>query len=97
MRAWLAELEDRVARVAVVRRLDRLAHGNFGDHRPVGEGVVELKIDLGPGYRVYSARPKQVIVVLLCAGSKQRQRQDIERAKRYWKDYQDRDEQPALE
>jgi len=61
--------------------------GNTGDSRPVGEGVSELRIPFGPGHRVYFGQDGPVLVVLLCGGSKRTQRQDIERAKTYWRDY----------
>jgi putative addiction module killer protein len=63
---------------------------NFGDHKPLQEGVWELKIDLGPGYRVYYALESTTIVLLLCGGIKRTQDSDIQRALRYWRDYQRR-------
>ena len=70
----------------------RVALGNFGDVEPVGEAVSELRIDWGPGYRVYFARAGKTILLLLCGGDKRTQRRDIENAKTYFQDYQRRTE-----
>jgi putative addiction module killer protein len=77
---WLAGLRDRQARVRVLVRMDRLAVGNPGDVKPVGAGVSELRIDYGPGYRVYFIQRGEVLVVLLCGGDKRTQTADIRRA-----------------
>jgi len=87
---WLHALTDRQARARIDARLARVASGNFGDVEPVGEGVMELRIDWGPGYRVYFARLGQVIVLLLCGGDKRTQQKDINRAKAYFTDYKAR-------
>lgn len=87
---WLESLKDRTARGIVRARLNRVRVGNFGDCRPVGEGVSELRIHYGPGYRVYFALQGPVVVILLCAGSKRTQDQDAARAKSYWRDYRSR-------
>lgn len=87
---WLSALRDKQARGRVRIRLARLRAGNFGDCEPVGEGVLELRIDWGPGYRVYFARLGQVVLILLCGGDKRTQDKDIERAKDYFKDYKAR-------
>jgi len=87
---WLDKLKDLTGRIAIHRRVDRIAEGNFGDHKPLQEGVCELRIDLGPGYRVYYAMESTTIVLLLCGGSKRAQDADIKRATRYWRDYQRR-------
>ncbi len=71
-------------------RLDRIELGNSGDCRHVGDGVNELRIDFGPGYRVYFGQEGDMIVLLLCGGAKRTQRSDIARAKAYWKDYRSR-------
>jgi putative addiction module killer protein len=76
--------------VAIVRaRLNRVRLGNFGDCKPVGEGVEELRIDFGPGYRVYFGREGSQVAILLCGGSKAAQARDIAKARRYWKEYLD--------
>ena len=88
--AWLEGLRDRQARTRIEARLARVAVGNFGDVEPAGQGVMELRIDWGPGYRVYFARIGQVIVLLLCGGDKRTQQRDIDRAKGYFEDYKAR-------
>lgn len=77
---WLLELRDRTVRLRVQVRIDRLADGNPGDSKPVREGVSELRIDFGPGYRVYFARRGPLVIVLLVGGDKRTQDADIERA-----------------
>ena len=79
---WLDSLRDARARARVLVRVERLAAGNPGDIRPVGEGVSELRIDYGPGYRVYFRKQGRMIVVLLAGGDKRTQSQDIETALR---------------
>lgn len=86
-RDWLNSLADSSGGVAIVRRLDRMEGGNFGDHRPVGDGVWELRIHYGPGYRVYYGEDGPVIVVLLCGGDKRTQSKDIRLARRLWQAY----------
>lgn len=88
--AWLDRLKDMRARVAIQRRIDRVAAGHFGDHKPCRDGVSELRVDLGPGYRVYDARHAHAVVLLLCGGDKRTQASDIDAAVRYWIDYQRR-------
>lgn len=80
-RDWLAALRDQIAVKAIRQRIVRVQAGLFGDAKPVGDGVQELRIDHGPGYRVYFARQGSVVVLLLCGGSKRGQDRDIERAK----------------
>jgi putative addiction module killer protein len=77
---WLATLKDLIARAAIVARLRRLSLGNPGDVRPVGEGVSELRIDVGPGYRAYYLRVEQLAVLMLAGGDKSSQDRDIRRA-----------------
>ncbi|NUQ39432.1 MAG: type II toxin-antitoxin system RelE/ParE family toxin [Caldilineales bacterium] len=89
-REWLHSLRDREARARVRVRIDRVALGNFGDWHAVGGGVSELRIQFGPGYRVYFGRQGNTVVILLCGGDKSTQTQDIELAKAYWADYQRR-------
>jgi putative addiction module killer protein len=80
-RKWRTQLEDTRARALVASRLDRLSQGHWGDVEPVGEGVSELRIHYGPGYRIYVTRRGEVVVVLLCGGSKRTQARDIKAAK----------------
>jgi len=87
---WLDALQDLKARVALLRRIDRLALGNLGDHKFCGDGVWELRVDVGPGYRVYYAQQGKRIVLLLCGGSKRTQSADIRRAIGYWQEFQSR-------
>jgi putative addiction module killer protein len=81
---WLASLRDRKARAKIRVRLDRVSLGNLGDCHGVGDGVQELRIDYGPGYRVFFGQVGSTIVLLLCGGDKSTQAKDIEQAKRYW-------------
>jgi putative addiction module killer protein len=78
---WIKELRDVEARSRINIRVRRLAIGNPGDVRPVGEGISELRINYGPGYRVYYLQRGDVFILLLCGGDKAGQRRDIERAK----------------
>lgn len=78
---WLENLRDRKAAAKIAARLARLELGNFGDAEPVGEGVTELRIHFGPGYRVYVVPRGEILVVVLCGGDKSSQDRDIKRAK----------------
>ena len=89
-REWLDTVTDPIGYSAIAVREDRLARGLFGDHKPVGDGVWELRVNTGPGYRVYYARAGKVVVLLLCGGSKRTQASDIKAAKLYWRDYEQR-------
>lgn len=79
--AWLNDLRDRQGRAKILARIDRLEEGNPGKTRSVGAGVVEMKIDFGPGYRVYFVQHRDAVIVLLCGGDKSTQDDDIRRAK----------------
>ncbi len=81
-RKWRAKLKDERARALIASRLDRLAFGNAGDVKPVGQGVSELRVDYGPGYRIYFQRQGKTVIVLLCGGDKRTQVRDIKTAKR---------------
>jgi putative addiction module killer protein len=83
---WLASLDDARAAAKVAARINRLAAGNFGDCKPLQEGVRELRVDWGPGYRDYYAMAGKACVLLLCGGDKRRQSADIKRAIEYWQD-----------
>lgn len=87
---WLAGLRDLQAKAKIDVRLARVSLGNFGDSKPLREGVYELKIDWGPGYRVYYARHGKQVVLLLCGGDKRTQDRDIDQAVNYWKDFKRR-------
>jgi putative addiction module killer protein len=87
---WLTHLADARTQAKIASRINRLAAGNFGDCKPLRQGVSELRIDWGPGYRVYYAMIGRECVVLLCGGAKRRQSSDIERALQYLKDYKER-------
>ena len=87
---WLAELRDLRTRAKIVARIDRLAAGNFGDCKALRGGLFEMRIDWGPGYRVYYAMVGKVCVLLLCGGDKRKQSSDIRRALEYLKDYRER-------
>ena len=78
---WLKRLRDRLAQGAIIARLKRIRSGNFGDHRSVGGGVSELRIDVGKGYRVYCTIRQKTVVILLCGGDKSSQQNDIQRAR----------------
>ena len=88
--AWLATLRDRRAVARIAARIERLAHGLFGDCKPLRDGVWELRIDEGPGYRVYYARSGRRAILLLCGGVKGTQAKDIQNAVDYWTDWQER-------
>ena len=82
MNIWLRRLDDATAKAKISARVRRLAFGNPGDVKPVGEGLSELRIHYGPGYRVYFTRRGEMLIVLLCGGGNKRtQRRDIETAK----------------
>ena len=89
---WLHALRDRRARARIDTRLARVRLGNLGDYAPVGEGVHELRMFSGPGYRVYFGFESNTVVVVLCGGTKASQRRDIATAKAYWNDYRSRDD-----
>jgi len=90
---WQLSLRDTKARIAIDRRINRIELGNFGDHKFCRDGVWELRIDFGPGYRVYYAIAGSKVVLLLSGGDKGTQTTDINRACEEWKDWQRRAEQ----
>jgi len=87
---WLAGLNDTQARARIIARIDRLSTGNFGDCKPLRDGVSELRVDWGPGYRMYYAMLGRTCVLLLCPGDKRKQSSDINQAIRYFRDYKER-------
>ena len=86
---WLEALRDVNARARILNRMRRLAAGNPGDVKPVGSGVSEMRIDYGPGYRVYFVQRGKVLVILLCGGDKRTQERDIAKAKALAEDLED--------
>lgn len=91
LKEWLYAMKDYNGQDKIIRRLERIEQGNLGKTRRVGEGVLELKINVGPGYRVYVGLDGQLLVVLLCGGDKHTQeRKDIETSRLYWADYKSR-------
>ncbi|MFM0608660.1 type II toxin-antitoxin system RelE/ParE family toxin [Paraburkholderia sediminicola] len=84
---WLKGLRDPIAVTKILKRLERAVGGNFGDVKPVGEGISEMRIDWGPGYRLYYKRSGNVVYVVLCGGDKSAQQADIEFAKELARQY----------
>jgi putative addiction module killer protein len=89
-RAWFDSLKDKLAKAHIRNHIDRAQDGNFGKHRSVGGGVVELKIDFGPGYRVYLGQDGNDLIILLSGGDKSTQDKDVRLAQEYWQDYRRR-------
>jgi len=87
---WFDDVRDRKARARIRQRLDRLSIGIFGDCKPLRVGVWELRIDYGPGYRVYYSIVSKAVILLLCGGDKRKQNADIERAVNYLQHYRQR-------
>ena len=87
---WLKSVRDPVAKVQIVKRVNRMEQGNLGDTSFCGDGVWEMRVDVGAGYRVYYARAGSHIMLLLCDGDKRTQSADIKAAKKHWKDWQQR-------
>jgi len=79
---WLTNLRDQIAKARILARIRSAEAGNFGDCEPVGEGISEMRIHVGPGYRVYYCRRGKVVYLLLCGGDKSSQKEDIREAKR---------------
>jgi len=90
---WLGVLKDIRTRARVLARVDRLATGNFGDCKYLGSGLYELRLDFGPGYRVYYALVGRTCALLLCSGDKRTQAADIRRARTYLEDYRERSDE----
>ena len=84
---WLDSLQDQKARSRVRARIARLRLGTLGDYKSVGSGVLELRIDYGPGYRIYCGQIGTKLVILLCGGDKSSQSDDIKKAIEYWEEY----------
>ena len=84
---WLRSLRDKPTQARIQSRIDRLRLGNFGDYQGVGDGVFELRIHFGSGYRVYFGLHGAQVIILLCGGDKNTQARDIADAQRYWKEF----------
>jgi putative addiction module killer protein len=84
---WLNSLRDIRAKARIAQRLDRLQLGNLGDYKSIGDGLYELRIDYGSGYRIYFGQIGLVVILLLCGGDKSTQNRDIRKAKEYWRDF----------
>ena len=87
---WFDSLGDIKTQQRIDARLARMRLGNFGDAKAIGEGVHELRLDFGPGYRIYFGQEGRTIVILLCGGDKSSQQRDIKKAKQFWLNYQER-------
>jgi len=87
---WLQSLKDTKGRVKIKINIDRMSLGNFSNCKGLGDGVSELKIDFGPGYRVYYGKIDKLVILLLCGGDKPAQKKDISTAKKYWLEYKRR-------
>lgn len=90
LKEWLFTLADRQAKARVLTRLQRMSAGNFGDCKPIQDGVWELRIDYGPGYRVYYGQAGDRLLLLLIGGDKRKQQADIAKAVNYWQDWKRR-------
>jgi putative addiction module killer protein len=86
---WFCRLRDRRAKVRIQARIDRIERGNFGDVSSVGQGISELRVNYGPGYRVYFVQKGSTVVILLCGGDKSTQQSDINKAKELSKQLED--------
>ena len=84
---WLESIKDITTRARIKNRLRRLELGNPGDTKSIGQGIYEMRLHFGPGYRIYFGQVDNVVVVLLCGGDKGSQVKDVKRAKEYWTDY----------
>lgn len=87
---WFSTVRDMKARLAMTRRIERMKAGNFGDHKALKQGLFELRVDVGTGYRIYYCLNGMQIVLLLCGGNKATQTEDIDRAHQYKADYEQR-------
>ncbi len=92
---WLRDLRDARAKAKVIMQVDKMELGLFGDVEPIGEGLSELRIHYGPGYRVYYGKQAHQVYLLLCGGDKSTQSKDIKKAKEYWKEHKRRRQHDA--
>ena len=86
---WLGSIQDRKTQRRIRARIERLKFGNFGDAKFIGEGVFEMRLHFGAGYRIYFGKVDNTIILLLCGGDKSSQTRDIEQAKTYWQEYKE--------
>ena len=86
---WLESIQDRKTQRRIRARIERLKFGNFGDVKFIGEGVFEIRLHFGAGYRIYFGKVDRTIILLLCGGDKSSQTRDIEQAKTYWQEYKE--------
>ncbi|MBX9704938.1 MAG: type II toxin-antitoxin system RelE/ParE family toxin [Gammaproteobacteria bacterium] len=94
---WLGKIRDNVTQARILRRLERMEMGHYGDYKSVGDGILELRLAFGSGYRVYFAEVDGITVILLLGGDKSTQSKDIQTAKLYWQELKGRtDEQTKL-
>lgn len=98
---WINKLKDLTGKGRIIRRLDRLAQGNPGDAQPIGKGLSELRLNFGPGYRVYYLQDGNILILLLCGGDKSTQHKDIDKAhelgEAYWADKKSTEQQAKNE
>jgi len=87
---WISNLKDIIGRAQITNRINRAARGNYGDCEPVGDGIFELRIHYGPGYRIYFTEQAGTILLLILGGSKRTQKQDIKKAKEFWNEFRER-------
>ena len=90
---WLNSLNDHMARIQIHRRMDRLILGHYGDYKIINYGLKELRLHIGPGYRIYIKDVTNEIIILLCGGNKSTQHNDIEKATNYWLDLLETDDE----
>lgn len=86
---WLESIRDQSTRRRIRARLEQLKFGNFGDYKLISDGVYELRLHFGAGYRIYFGQIRDTTILLLCGGDKSSQTQDIDRAKMYWQEYKE--------
>lgn len=87
---WINSIKDPINRARIRRRIDRLEQDHYGDFKALGDGIMELRLHFGPGYRIYFAEYDDVIVILLCGGDKSSQKKDVKIAKEYWRELQEK-------
>jgi putative addiction module killer protein len=92
---WYYSLKDKITKIRIRRRLDRLELGHLGDAESIGDGIYELRLHFGAGYRIYFTKVKKVIIVLLGGGDKSTQQKDINKVKQLWREYKDEAERYA--